>query len=61
MLWVTIEELEGIERDGLIFKLITGLKQVCNHPSHLYKTGNITSELSGKAQKQFPSTKCNGK
>ena len=46
-----LKEIEGIERDGLIFKLITGLKQVCNHPSHYAKTGNINSQLSGKAQK----------
>jgi len=46
-----IEEKEGIERKGLIFKLITSLKQICNHPVHYLKRGNPTKELSGKAEK----------
>ena len=38
-----------ITRAGLIFKLITALKQICNHPSHFLKRGNFSPELSGKA------------
>lgn len=47
----TIEGCQGIERKGLIFKLITDLKQVCNHPVNYSKKGTISPELSGKSQK----------
>ena len=47
----TIESSSGIQRKGHIFKLITALKQICNHPSQYTKTGVITKELSGKAEK----------
>lgn len=43
-----IEHKEGIDRKGLIFKLMTSLKQICNHPSHFQKKKNISPELSGK-------------
>ena len=46
-----IESTEGIQRKGLIFKLITALKQICNHPAHYANLGNIASQLSGKAAK----------
>jgi SNF2 family DNA or RNA helicase len=46
-----IEESEGIERKGLIFKLITSLKQICNHPAHFSKKGNADKSLSGKAER----------
>ncbi len=46
-----VENSDGIERKGLIFKLITSLKQICNHPVHFSKKGEIESEPSGKAQK----------
>ena len=46
-----IESSEGIERKGLIFKLITNLKQLCNHPSNYTKQKNYDPELSGKATK----------
>ncbi len=46
-----IESSEGIQRKGLIFKLITALKQICNHPAHYANLGNVASELSGKAAK----------
>jgi hypothetical protein len=29
-----IEEAEGIARRGLVLKLLTALKQICNHPAH---------------------------
>lgn len=46
-----IQKSEGIERKGLIFKLITSLKQICNHPVHYSKRGKIIKELSGKTEK----------
>ncbi len=46
-----VENSDGIERKGLIFKLITSLKQICNHPVHFSKKGEIESDPSGKAQK----------
>lgn len=45
----TIEESEGITRKGLILKLITALKQVCNHPRQFLKKGKSDPALSGKA------------
>ncbi len=44
-----IEELEGIERRGLVFKLIIALKQICNHPLQYLKRGSADIALSGKA------------
>ena len=41
----------GINRRGAIFKLITSLKQVCNHPYHYLKHGDMSQGASGKAQK----------
>ncbi|WP_199843789.1 DEAD/DEAH box helicase [Streptomyces albireticuli] len=32
-----VEAADGIERRGLIVKLLTGLKQICNHPSQYLK------------------------
>lgn len=46
-----IEESEGIERKGIVFKLITSLKQICNHPVHYLKKGTVQKEHSGKALK----------
>lgn len=43
-----IEAFEGIARRGLVFKLMTGLKQICNHPVHYLKSGNTDPSLSGK-------------
>ncbi|MFJ9377615.1 SNF2-related protein [Streptomyces sp. NPDC101455] len=36
-LMAEIEEREGIARRGLVMKLLTGLKQVCNHPAQFLK------------------------
>jgi SNF2 family DNA or RNA helicase/uncharacterized Zn finger protein len=44
----TVENSEGIDRQGLVLKLITALKQVCNHPAHFLKKGPADPELSGK-------------
>ncbi|TAL37135.1 MAG: hypothetical protein EPN93_06845 [Spirochaetes bacterium] len=46
-----IEESEGIERRGLIFQLITHLKQICNHPVHFSGRGDLAPGISGKAGK----------
>lgn len=40
-----------ISRRGAIFKLITNLKQVCNHPYHYLKHGDMSANASGKTQK----------
>lgn len=45
-----IDSASGIQRRGLIFKLITSLKQICNHPSHYTKTNDYSKILSGKAE-----------
>lgn len=43
-----IENANGMARRGLIFKLMTGLKQICNHPSHFQKKKVASPDLSGK-------------
>jgi len=48
-----IKETKGIARKGLVLKLITTLKQVCNHPRQYLKKGPIDSELSGKTKLLF--------
>lgn len=40
---------DGFKRSGLIFKMMTALKQICNHPTHYLKKGGATPEASGKA------------
>ena len=41
---------QGINRAGIVFKLMTGLKQICCHP-HLYvKKGPVSPDHSGKAR-----------
>lgn len=44
-----IDKSEGIARKGLILKLITALKQICNHPRQFLKKGDASPLLSGKA------------
>ena len=46
-----ISGFTGINRRGNIFKLITALKQICNHPYQFLKGGEISRELSGKMDK----------
>ena len=46
-----ISKLNGINRRGMIFKLITALKQICNHPYQYLKTGDLSKDVSGKAEK----------
>jgi SNF2 family DNA or RNA helicase len=47
----TLSSLEGMERRGLIFKLMTALKQICNHPVHYTGQGRLKPDHSGKALK----------
>jgi SNF2 family DNA or RNA helicase len=45
-----IEKADGIARRGLVLKLLTALKQVCNHPAHyLRETGPLPGR-SGKLE-----------
>ncbi len=46
-----ISNIKGINRRGMIFKLITALKQICNHPYQYIKTGEMTKDISGKCEK----------
>jgi superfamily II DNA or RNA helicase len=39
----------GIERAGLVFKLLTSLKQICNHPAHYLKQNE--ARLAGRSGK----------
>lgn len=41
---------EQINRRGIIFKLITALKQICNHPAQYTKTKKILIKESGKME-----------
>ncbi len=41
---------EGINRAGVVFKLMTGLKQICCHPRLYVKKGSASPAESGKAQ-----------
>ncbi|MET7298166.1 DEAD/DEAH box helicase [Embleya sp. NPDC005575] len=49
-LMAEIEEKQGIARRGLVMKLLTGLKQVCNHPAQFLKEGAGT-KLPGRSGK----------
>ena len=46
-----ISGFTGINRRGNIFKLITALKQICNHPYQFLKAGEMSKDLSGKMEK----------
>jgi SNF2 family DNA or RNA helicase len=45
-----VDANEGIKRKGLVLKLITSLKQVCNHPSQYSKSKKYNVDDSGKMQ-----------
>ncbi len=45
-----ISGFTGINRRGNIFKLITALKQICNHPYQFLKSGDMNKESSGKME-----------
>ena len=44
-----IEEADEETRRGLVLKLLTGLKQICNHPAHFLKQAN--PKLRGRSEK----------
>jgi SNF2 family DNA or RNA helicase len=44
----TIATRHGIERAGLVFKLLTALKQICNHPAQYLKQPGPLAGRSGK-------------
>ena len=46
-----ISGFTGVNRRGNIFKLITALKQICNHPHQFLKAGEMSKEFSGKMEK----------
>jgi len=50
-LMTDISIASGINRRGIIFKLITALKQICNHPYQYLKSGEMTKDISGKTDK----------
>jgi len=45
-----IEKSAGIERKGMVFKLINSLKQICNHPSQFKKKNKFDIKESGKME-----------
>ena len=51
-----IGDATGINRRGLILKLITSLKQICNHPANYLKNQDFSYDLSGKTKKIFAIT-----
>ncbi|MBD0710515.1 MULTISPECIES: DEAD/DEAH box helicase [unclassified Streptomyces] len=50
-----IEEAEGMARRGLVMKLLTSLKQICNHPAQYLREeaprGTGTARLAGRSGK----------
>jgi uncharacterized Zn finger protein len=45
-----LEKEANIQRQGLVLKMLTALKQVCNHPAQYLKTKAADPALSGKTQ-----------
>ena len=43
-----VEQAEGMARRGLVLKLLTGLKQICNHPAQFLKQDGPVTGRSGK-------------
>ncbi|MFI5043502.1 MAG: DEAD/DEAH box helicase [Acidimicrobiales bacterium] len=43
-----VSNAAGIERRGLVLKLLTALKQVCNHPAHYLAESGPLADRSGK-------------
>ncbi|MEO6990078.1 MAG: DEAD/DEAH box helicase [Candidatus Baltobacteraceae bacterium] len=43
-----LEDVEGIQRRGLILATVTKLKQVCNHPTNLLRDNSALEGRSGK-------------
>ena len=49
-LMVEIEAASGLARRGLVFKLLTALKQICNHPAQYLKQEGPLEHRSGKLE-----------
>lgn len=47
---VEASDENSIERKGLVLKMMTALKQICNHPSQFLKKEDDRVELSGKTE-----------
>jgi hypothetical protein len=47
----SIDLADGIERSGRVLKLLTDLKQICNHPSHYLGDAESLSGRSGKLER----------
>ena len=45
-----IAESDGMARRGLIMKLLTALRQICNHPAQYLKDQRATADRSGKLE-----------
>lgn len=45
-----IEAADGMSRRGLVLKLLTGLKQICNHPAQFLKQDGPVAGRSGKLE-----------
>lgn len=48
-----IKTAKGVSRKGQVLKMMTALKQICNHPFHFLSKGERSIESSGKAQMLF--------
>ncbi len=46
-----LDSLKGIERSGQVLKLLTELKQICNHPAHFLGDSNPLTGRSGKLER----------
>ncbi len=45
-----VEAADGMSRRGLVLKLLTGLKQICNHPAQFLKQDGPIAGRSGKLE-----------
>lgn len=45
------EDAKAIKRQGLVLKMLTALKQICNHPAQYLKEKHAAPNLSGKTQR----------
>ncbi len=44
----SLQEMDGIQRKGLVLATLMKLKQVCNHPAHFLKDNSSLPDRSGK-------------
>ncbi|MEU5836576.1 DEAD/DEAH box helicase [Streptomyces diacarni] len=58
-----IEAAEGIERRGLVMKLLTSLKQICNHPAQYLRegTGRSAAALPSSRSADRPASRSPGR